>query len=240
MEVRVFSAAPISSSKPAETLVFCLPINRRVHKWVHNGFSKSAILLRKRRIFYVRKRIPKELIGFYGRAFFQRSLRTSDRVLAVRLSSKIIADLEREWLEKLLVTIKERHPDIAHLICSGAGLRLMNIDARICEYVIADFVSTGTPILTIHDSFIVPVGSEERLNEVMREAFNQVTGKDHIKVQYNQNLTKKSLYALMAQDRSFFQQMFWFMSYGDRPEAGYQQRRQRHIERYGEPDRMSE
>ena len=58
-------------------------------------------MLRKRRIFYVRKRIPKELIGFYGRAFFQRSLRTSDRVLAVRLSSKIIADLEREWLEKL-------------------------------------------------------------------------------------------------------------------------------------------
>ena len=109
----------------------------------------------------------------------------------------------------------------------------MNIDARICEYVIADFVSTGTPILTIHDSFIVPVGSEERLNEVMREAFNQVTGKDHIKVKYNQNLTKKSLYALIAQDRSFFQEMFWYMSRGHRPEAGYQQRRQRHIERCG-------
>ena len=65
------------------------------------GSPKAPYLLRKRRIFYVRKRIPKELIGFYGRAFFQRSLRTSDRVLAVRLSSKIIADLEREWLEKL-------------------------------------------------------------------------------------------------------------------------------------------
>ena len=116
----------------------------------------------------------------------------------------------------------------------------MNIDARICEYVIADFVSTGTPILTIHDSFIVPFAEEERLNEVMREAFNQVTGKDHIKVKYNQNLTRKSLYALMAQDRSFFQEMFWFMSYGDRPTAGYQQRRQRHIERYGKPARMSE
>lgn len=140
----------------------------------------------------------------------------------------------------LLATIKERHPDIAHLICSGAGLRLMNIDARICEHVIADFVSTGTPILTIHDSFIVPFAEEERLNEVMREAFNQVTGKDHIKVKYNQNLTKKSLYALMAQDRSFFQEMFWYMSRGHRPEAGYQQRRQRHIERYGKPARMSE
>ncbi len=143
-------------------------------------------------------------------------------------------------LSDLLATIKEQHPDIAHLICSGAGLRLMNIDARICEYVIADFVSTGTPILTIHDSFIVPFAEEERLNEVMREAFNQVTGKDHIKVKYNQNLTKKSLYALMAQDRSFFQEMFWYMSRGHRPEAGYQQQRQRHIERYGKPAKMSE
>ena len=116
----------------------------------------------------------------------------------------------------------------------------MNIDARICEYVIADFISTGTPILTIHDSFIVPFGREERLNEVMREAFQEVTSKARIKVKFNQNLTKKSLYSLMAQDRGFLQEMFWFMSYGDRPTAGYQQRRQRHIERYGMPGRMSE
>ena len=39
------------------------------------GSPKAPYWLRKRRIFYVRKRIPKELIGFYGRAFFQRSLR---------------------------------------------------------------------------------------------------------------------------------------------------------------------
>ena len=139
-------------------------------------------------------------------------------------------------LSDLLATIKERHPDIAHLICSGAGLRLMNIDARICEYVIADFVSTATPILTIHDSFIVPVGSEERLNEVMREAFNQVTGKDHIKVKYNQNLTKKQLYAFKATDPQWFFNTFQFMVKGHRPTAGYQHRMQRHAERFNKSD----
>ena len=43
-----------------------------------------------------------------------------------------------EVLSELLTSIKEHHPDVAHLTCSGAGLRLMNIDSRICEYVIAD------------------------------------------------------------------------------------------------------
>ena len=53
----------------------------------------------------------------------------------------------------------------------GAGLKLMNIDSRICEYVIADFVRTNTPILTVHDSFIVPFGEEDRLLQLTREAF---------------------------------------------------------------------
>ncbi len=61
------------------------------------------------------------------------------------------------------------------LICSGAGLRLMNIDSRICEYVIADFVKTSAPILAVHDSFIVPFGEEDGLNQLMKEAFESVT-----------------------------------------------------------------
>ena len=61
-------------------------------------------------------------------------------------------------LSELLASIKENHTVVAHLICSGAGLRLLNIDSRICEYFIADFIQTHTPILTIHDSFIVLFG----------------------------------------------------------------------------------
>ena len=93
-------------------------------------------------------------------------------------------------LSELLTSIKEHHPDVAHLMCSGAGLRLMNIDSRICEYVIADFIQTHTPILTFHDSFIVPFGEEDRLNQLMKEAFKQVTQKVGIKVKFNENLTK--------------------------------------------------
>ena len=68
-------------------------------------------------------------------------------------------------LSELLDGIKDRHPEINHLICSGAGLRLMNLDSRICEYVIEKFVERDTPILTVHDSFIVPFGTERQLDQ---------------------------------------------------------------------------
>jgi integrase len=58
-------------------------------------------LYRKRGIYYLQKRIPKLLIPKYGRSILQRSLRTSNRGDAVRLSSSIVAALEREWQELL-------------------------------------------------------------------------------------------------------------------------------------------
>jgi len=57
----------------------------------------------------------------------------------------------------------------------------MNVDSRIGDYVIADFLWTYTPILTVHDSFILPIGHEDRLNQLMREAFEDVTRKVRIK-----------------------------------------------------------
>ena len=72
------------------------------YKWSYFMTKVSApYLFQKRGIFYLRKRIPKELIGQYGRALVKKSLRTSDRNLAVRLSSKIVDALEHEWRQKL-------------------------------------------------------------------------------------------------------------------------------------------
>ena len=57
------------------------------------------------------------------------------------------------------------------------------MDSKIAEYIIRDFVKTDTPILTVHDSFIVPIGEEERLDNLMKEAFNDVTKKNKVKVE---------------------------------------------------------
>ena len=79
----------------------------------------APYLYRKRGIYYLQKRIPKPLIPKYGRSILQRSLRTTNRADAVRLSSSIVASLEREW-QALLFDI----PDTAvsafdHLTSGG-------------------------------------------------------------------------------------------------------------------------
>jgi len=103
----------------------------------------------------------------------------------------------------------------------------MNIDSRICDYVIADFVKTDTPILTVHDSFIVPIGHEDRLNQLMKEAFEDVTHKVGIKAKYNQNLTQTQLSVHGAQDRDWYLRMVSWITKGN-PTDGYQRRLERH------------
>ncbi len=110
-------------------------------------------------------------------------------------------------LSELLTGIKDRHPKISHLICSGAGVRLMNIDAQMCEYVIETFVERDTPILTVHNSFIVPFGTERQLDRLMKEAFEHVTYKKKVQAKHNQNLTEQQLYAGRAVDRDWYLDM---------------------------------
>ena len=134
-------------------------------------------------------------------------------------------------LSELLDGIKDRHPKISHLICSGAGLRLMNLDAKMCEYVIEKFVERDTPILTVHDSFIVPFGAERQLDRVMKEAFEHVSYKTKIRAKYNQNLTEEQLYAGRAIDRDWYLDR---LSVVTKPEMakGYQVRMERHTQSY--------
>ena len=101
--------------------------------------------------------------------------------------------LPDDVLSELLDTIKEHHPAINYLICNCAGLRLMSIDSRICDYVITDFVKTDTPVLTVHDCFIVPIGHEDRLNQPMKKAFEDVTHGVGIKAKLKQSLIKTQL-----------------------------------------------
>jgi hypothetical protein len=134
-------------------------------------------------------------------------------------------------LLQLLNTIKENHPKIKHLICNSAGLRLMNIDSDICEYVIADFIKTDTPILSVHDSFIVPFNEADRLHRVMEEGFKFVTYRSGIKVKFNQNLTKAGLYVLGSKDRDWFHRSFEYLTKGN-PTVGYAHRMKRHQEHF--------
>ena len=136
-------------------------------------------------------------------------------------------------LSELLTGIRDRHPKISHLICSGAGLRLMNLDAQMCEYVIEKFVEQDIPILTVHDSFVVPFDEGDRLHRLMKEAFEHVTRKKKIQAKWNANLTKAQLYAHGATDRNWFLDMIEVIR---KPEMakGYRLRMERHRAVYSE------
>ena len=65
---------------------------------------------------------------------------------------------------------------------SDAGIDLMNVDADITESIIHYFTKNEVPILSLHDSYIVPYGLEDDLEVQMKEAFKAVTGIDGVKV----------------------------------------------------------
>jgi hypothetical protein len=130
-------------------------------------------------------------------------------------------------LAKLLEDIKLLHPKIAHLICSGVGVRLMNLDSKMVEFIIRDFVKTNTPILTVHDSFVVPFGQEDRLHKLMKEAFLSVSKQEIVRIKYNDNITERALYASQHQDRDFYLDTFSFINKGN-PSKGHEYRMKRH------------
>lgn len=78
-------------------------------------------------------------------------------------------------LGAVLAKLKEKHRPIAHKIASGAGIDLMYIDSQITERLIAHFTKRGVPMLSIHDSYVVPFGYDNDLIREMRSAFYAVT-----------------------------------------------------------------
>ena len=89
-------------------------------------------------------------------------------------------------LSKILDSIKEKHPVITDQIATGAGTVLMNLDGRIVEFVIKRFLTSNTPVLSVHDSFIVQTSQRDRLQTAMKDAWVFVTEQTEIK--YKQNV----------------------------------------------------
>ena len=75
----------------------------------------TPFVYQKRGIFYLQKRIPKNLVSHYGRTFVRKSLRTKNRLEASKLASQLVRGLEREWNELLFnVSAKSSVYDLLH------------------------------------------------------------------------------------------------------------------------------
>ena len=88
--------------------------------------------------------------------------------------------MTNDQLKSILSSLKRKHEPIAHKITSGAGIDLMNIDGQITEQLVKVFTyKYKCPILTVHDSYVVPFGYDRILFREMENAFEAITGTTH-------------------------------------------------------------
>ena len=75
---------------------------------------------------------------------------------------------------------------IADQIATGAGTLLMNLDSKLVEFIIKRFLTTNTPVLSVHDSFIVQTRQRDKLLKAMKDACVFISGQT--KTKYKQNM----------------------------------------------------
>lgn len=92
--------------------------------------------------------------------------------------------LNNEMLGQLLSALRDKHQSIAEDFATGAGIDLMFIDSQITSLLIEHYTDRGIPILTIHDSYVVPFGYSDDLAVQMKRACEHVTGVRDVKVKH--------------------------------------------------------
>ncbi len=83
------------------------------------------------------------------------------------------------WLDspnRLIKAIEDRHGPINHLFDGNTGQRLQKLDSEICTEILQYFFEQGIPVLSVHDSFVVPAKHKDELRQVMEGVFNNKYG----------------------------------------------------------------
>jgi hypothetical protein len=69
--------------------------------------------------------------------------------------------------QRLLEALKVRHAPIAKMLCSDAGMRLMNLDARIMLTAVDCLIAKGIEAIPIHDSIVIAEHHESEAREAL-------------------------------------------------------------------------
>lgn len=85
--------------------------------------------------------------------------------------------LTNAQLAEILGVFQAHYPYLEGYLGQDHGIRLMNIDARIAERVLAHFTKQGVPVLCVHDSFIIDFTRVVELKQVMADAAKEIVGR---------------------------------------------------------------
>lgn len=70
----------------------------------------------------------------------------------------------------------EYHKDISEYFCSGVGIRFQNLDSRMVEYCISQFLKIDEVLFPVHDSLIIKSSCSDKAEQVMTDAYEFVMG----------------------------------------------------------------
>ncbi|MCL7407008.1 hypothetical protein MWN63_13570 [Paradonghicola geojensis] len=88
-----------------------------------------------------------------------------------------LRSIKNDQLQLLLDAFTDQYPELKTSLNTGKALELMNMDSMIANMVIDYFTQQNTPILCIHDSFIIQYDKEQELRRVLHDASVQIAGK---------------------------------------------------------------
>ena len=90
-----------------------------------------------------------------------------------KLVSQKLPDLYEEGLpyREMIDSLGKNHPEVAPMFYSQIGYEVSYMESRITDYVVTVLTKHRTPVLSIHDSFVVAKSKVSFLTIIMQEAF---------------------------------------------------------------------
>ena len=142
------------------------------------------------------------------------AINAKDPVEAFRAyNAKAPKTLKHVQLKALLEAFLHKHPFLETSLCADQGIRLMHLDSLITTEIINTFVSANTPILPIHDSYIVKKADIPKLQNAMSEASLKVLGLDLDRETKHEGMLGKVTKAAKRTDGSITDDNFIIMKY---------------------------
>jgi hypothetical protein len=88
--------------------------------------------------------------------------------------------MNHDFIRRLIADFKAAHPKIRADFFSGCGVKLQYRDSLIMEDILKHFTRKEVPIISVHDSVIVPVSHAGEAREVMKEKYKNHMGFDAV------------------------------------------------------------
>ena len=109
--------------------------------------------------------------------------------------------LKHKQLHLLLDAFIKKHPTLGDSLGTDKGVELMNVDGRITAKIINHFTKKNIPVLTIHDSYVIPDIHSGELRTIMNKAVTEELNGFKINLD-QEGIGRDQIQAFMNMDRA--------------------------------------